>query len=467
VSDAVAADRQAELAGLRKMQSEADEKFEKLGEEIHRQFPEFTRIADPKPLDVESTQRLLGSDEALLLVVPNRSFIHVFGVTRDSFQSYVVGNWNGPDGPEPSQVGKDEDAPISIGRFRKGLGRLDTTGFDLNYSYAMHQKLFGDLKQEILSKPHWNIVGLGEFTSMPFHLLVTERPDPTLKSASERYRRAAWIIKRNAISVLPAVDSLQALRNVANSPKGTRSFLGFGNPTFAARRPSDQIRVAATRSYGEFWKGQEVDRAQLSSLLSPLPETEKEIRDISRQLGGRDSDLYVRERASERLLKSLKLKDFDIVYFATHGLVAGDVKGLGEPSLVLTLPERPDAVDDGLLTASEISELSIDASWVVLSACNTVAGDKPGAEALSGLAKAFFYAGARTLLVSHWEVQSEAATRIAIATFQKLKRDRGATSRADALRQAMLDYINDTSDEQNSNPVAWGAFEVVGDGHLK
>jgi CHAT domain-containing protein len=45
--------------------------------------------------------------------------------------------------------------------------------------------------------------------------------------------------------------------------------------------------------------------------------------------------------------------------------------------------------------------LRLHADWVVLSACNTIAGDKPGAEALSGLARAFFYAGARALLVSH------------------------------------------------------------------
>lgn len=166
-------------------------------------------------------------------------------------------------------------------------------------------------------------------------------------------------------------------------------------------------------------------------------------------------------------MKSLRLQDFDIVYFATHGLVAGDVKGLGQPSLALTMPNKPDSIDDGLLTASEISERSIDTSLVVLSACDTVAGEKPGAEAVSGLAKAFFHAGARTLLVSYWEVQSDAAARLAISTFQRLKREPRAASRADALRQTMLDYINDTSDEQNSNPSVWGAFEIVGDRHLK
>jgi CHAT domain-containing protein len=124
--------------------------------------------------------------------------------------------------------------------------------------------------------------------------------------------------------------------------------------------------------------------------------------------------------------------------------VAGDVKGIGEPSLVLTLPAQPTAFDDGLLTASEVAQLKLNADWVVLSACNTAAGDKPGAEALSGLTRAFFYAGARALLVSHWSVDSEAATRLTTSSFDVIKSTPGI-GRAEALRRAMLAYMNDAS----------------------
>src|SRR5205823_5056999 len=96
---------------------------------------------------------------------------------------------------------------------------------------------------------------------------------------------------------------------------------------------------------------------------------------------------------------------------------------LGEPSLALTIPAQPTELDDGLLTASEVALLKLNADWVVLSACDTIAGDTPGAEALSGLARAFFYAGARALLVSHWHVASIAATRLTISTFDAIKSD--------------------------------------------
>jgi CHAT domain len=108
----------------------------------------------------------------------------------------------------------------------------------------------------------------------------------------------------------------------------------------------------------------------------------------------------IRRRNHEATVKRAPLADYRIVYFATHGLVASDINGLAEPSLALTIPPQPSDLDDGLLTASEVAQLKLNADWVVLSACNTIAGDKPGAEALSGLALAFFYAGAHALLVA-------------------------------------------------------------------
>jgi tetratricopeptide (TPR) repeat protein len=161
-----------------------------------------------------------------------------------------------------------------------------------------------------------------------------------------------------------------------------------------------------------------------------------------------------------------QLANYRVVYFATHGLVAGDVKGIGEPSLALSIPANPTEIDDGLLTSSEVAQLKLNADWVVLSACNTVAGDKPGAEALSGLARAFFYAGTRALLVSHWAVESEAATRLTTSTFDIMSKD-ASVGRAEALRRAMLDYLGDKSNDDNANPAYWGPFSVVGEGAVK
>lgn len=136
---------------------------------------------------------------------------------------------------------------------------------------------------------------------------------------------------------------------------------------------------------------------------------------------------------------------------------------MGEPSLALSIPTQPSEVDDGLLTASEAAQLKLNADWVVLSACNTIAGDKPGAEALSGLARSVFYAGARALLVTHWAVDSAATTRFTTSTFDRLKADPN-TGRAEALRQAMLAYLGDASSPRNAYPAFWGPFALIGEG---
>jgi CHAT domain-containing protein len=195
--------------------------------------------------------------------------------------------------------------------------------------------------------------------------------------------------------------------------------------------------------------------------LRPLPEAVDEVRAIASTLGAGVNNLHIGPAASETVVKRLPLDQYRILHFATHGLVAGEIANLAEPALALSVPDQPSDNDDGLLTASEVTALKLNADWVVLSACNTAAGDKPGAEALSGLARAFFYAGAHALLVSHWPVQSEAAVRLTTVAFDKLKRARGI-GRAEALRRSMVAMID--SGGAGAHPSAWAPFVVVGEG---
>ena len=169
---------------------------------------------------------------------------------------------------------------------------------------------------------------------------------------------------------------------------------------------------------------------------------------------------------TETRLKKLPLDRYRIVHFATHGLLAGETaiidKAGAEPALVLIPPAHVSADDDGLLTASEITTLKLNADWVVLSACNTAgAAGTSSAEALSGLARAFFYAGARALLVSHWEVYSEAAVKLTTRAFAEIAADPNV-SRAEAMRRSMAAMIG--SGGWDAHPAYWAPFIVVGEG---
>ena len=200
----------------------------------------------------------------------------------------------------------------------------------------------------------------------------------------------------------------------------------------------------------------------------PLPETADELCTVAQLMGG---TVHLGEAATEGTVKRLSangtLARARIVHFATHGLLSGETEmltaSMAEPSLLLTPPLQPSEEDDGLLTASEVAGLKLDADWVVLSACNTAsaASDKLDAEALSGLARAFFYAGSRALLVSHWYVNSEAAVMLVTTAFDELKAD-PKIGRAEAMRRAAMRLI--TPAGPRSHPAIWAPFIVVGEG---
>jgi CHAT domain-containing protein len=181
---------------------------------------------------------------------------------------------------------------------------------------------------------------------------------------------------------------------------------------------------------------------------SPLPETVDELCRVAGFTKASVEDVVVGGQATETKIKALsdsgRLADARVVHFATHGLLAGETAlftaSKAEPALMLTPPETASETDDGLLTASEVAGLKLDADWVVLSACNTASGDDIGAEALSGLARAFFYAGARSLLVSHWAVDSQATVALVTAAFEAMAAEPGL-SQGQALARAMTALI--------------------------
>jgi CHAT domain-containing protein len=185
-----------------------------------------------------------------------------------------------------------------------------------------------------------------------------------------------------------------------------------------------------------------------------------------------EQDIFLGKRASEHQVKKMNLSDRRVIAFASHGLVQGDLDGLDEPAIALSAPEVTGDNEDGLLTMSEVLKLKLNADWVVLSACNTGAADGAGAEAVSGLGRAFFYAGSRALLVSMWPVETTSAKKITTGIF-RFQKEIPELSRANALRKSILHLIDkqvlkeDTSGKtvaSYAHPFFWAPFIVVGDG---
>jgi CHAT domain-containing protein len=165
----------------------------------------------------------------------------------------------------------------------------------------------------------------------------------------------------------------------------------------------------------------------------------------------------------------MDLSDRKVIMFSTHGLVPGELNGLTQPALAMSSPEVTGDQDDGLLTMDKVIALKLDADWVVLSACNTAAGEGSGSEAISGLGRAFFFAGARAILVSNWPVDSVASRQLMTDLFKRQQQNQGL-AKSEVLRQAMLYQVDQggmreggTMKYSYAHPLFWAPFVVVGD----
>jgi len=205
--------------------------------------------------------------------------------------------------------------------------------------------------------------------------------------------------------------------------------------------------------------------------LNRLPDTAAEISEIAVTLGAHPTrDIYVGAAASETTVKTRDLSRKKVVAFATHALRPGDLDGLSQPALAFSSPDVTGQDEDGLLIMGEVLSLKLDADLVVLSACDTGAADRQGSEAVSGLGRAFFYSGARALLVTMWPVETSSAHRLTTGLFKWRTREDGL-SWARALQRSMLELMDapglrhpdGTVVARYAHPLFWGSFVVVGD----
>jgi CHAT domain-containing protein len=508
-------DRQAQAAQERRIQSDTlDARLAEIEKTLAKEFPEYAALAYPAALTVPEAQAQLNANEALLVLtdtpalgmtftrapaMPAETFVWVItkrdarwvkaGLDSKSLAREVQALRCGLDETQWTAGSKQRKECVEL--LNKEASPEGMLPFDLGRSHALYQTLFGQANGLITSK-HLLIVPTGPFTALPFQVLVQDKPSVPVPANPDGYVHAKWFGAAHAITILPSVSSLKALRARANASSAAKPFIGFGNPQLdgadgqrgaadAALRkqacPANAVASAAgpARSASaqglaanSLFRGGSVDVAALRQ-VSPLPESADELCAIARSLGAGADDVWLGARMTETNIKYLNAKgrmaDYRVLHFATHGLVAGEAElfteGKAEPSLLFTPPATASETDDGLFTASEVSQLKLDADWVVLSACNTAAGDAKEAEALAGLARAFFYAGARALLVTHWSINSDAAVALTTGAFSALKAEPGI-GRAEALRRSQLALI--AKGGMNAHPSNWAPLVLVGEG---
>ena len=425
---------------------------------IAKDFPRYGELTQPQPLALPEVARLLKGDEALLLFFVGNDATYVWAVSPTQQGWHSI------------NAGKVAMAEI-VTNLRNSIGSVAASrsavpldgeaapqaGFDRTLSAGLYRALLAPLEPVFGQAKHLYIVPDGPLTSLPFSVLIA---DPTMKGQTRNaaeLRATDWLIKRHAITTLPSVEALGVVRRMTPPEGDLLAFAGFGDPVLGGT-----MQLASLSRGPGLMRNGVADVDQLSA-LAPLPQTRAELLGIARSLGAGPETVRLGSKATEGAVKSADLSKTRVLAFATHGLLSGDLKGLDEPALVLTPPLMPDKQDDGLLTASEITDLTLNADWVVLSACNTAGGGTPGGEGVSGLGRGVLFAGARSILVTHWPVRDDAAARITTDVFARLK-DGRAAGKSEALRQAMLALMADASDPSLAEPAAWAPFALVGEG---
>lgn len=477
---------------LRERLTRIEKRLEALDADLASKFPRYHELARPAPLGLEAVQSLLATDEVAVqfVVAPEATYVWAVSKERIVWHRAPIKETEIRSLVRALRCGLDETEWFGEGTARcttlLGLTpeQIPPQGeplpFDPVSAHNLFRILLEPVAREIAGKDLL-VVASGPLTALPLQVLVAEPPPP--RSAKPDYASIAWLGHRHAITVLPSLASLASIRQLARSSKAATPYVGIGNPLLTGANGRDRrafdvpecvIADGAPQRFAALAAkpGQSVTRGagvnlELLRRQEPLPETAEELCRVARFVEASSADIVVGARATEARIKEMsaagRLADARVLHFATHGLLAGEtaqlIAGKAEPALVLTPPTVPSETDDGLLTASEVAGLKLDADWVVLSACNTAAGDQVGAEALSGLARAFFYAGARSILVSHWAVDSDSTVRLITTAFQELSHNPGLTQ-SRALARAMKAMA--ASGGRAAHPTYWSPFVVVG-----
>lgn len=443
-----------------------------LFKQIETQFPDYAALTNPHPATIGQVTKALAANEALVSILSTEDKTFVWALASDGAVAF-----------RGAHVSEDEIAK-RVARLREALdpGDLETDSlrrFDYELGHAIYRDLLAPVEAVLRGATELVVVSGGALAQLPLSLLPTA-PVGNLSPAAVPFaemKQVQWLARRVAVSNSPSANTFVRMRSLpAGSP--TRSaFAGFGDPQFgpivstgsttrrvklrnlALQRPTGLTDAARTEIP---WPNYDQ--------LAPLPDTREEVQSIARVLGADVlKDVFLGRDASRRTVRQLDLSKRRILAFATHGLVPGDLPGLSQPALALAADADPAA--SPLLTLEDVLSLRLDADWVILSACNTAAGDGQGAEAVSGLGRGFFYAGSRALLVTHWPVETVSARLLVTEIFERYANDPKIT-RSAALHRAMLTLMDSPGSVDSSgkvefsyaHPIFWAPYALYGNG---
>ena len=343
-----------------------------------------------------------------------------------------------------------------VGAVRAGIELEDKLPtFDIADARTLYEQTLGTVAPALAGVDRLVVAPAGPLLSLPFEVLLTGPADPAHLAA------APWLVRRFTLVHVPAPANFVSLRKIAGGSRATEPWFGFG----------DFVPVTQAQAARSFPGGDCADSAELLAGLPQLPYARRELDAARSLLGAAPSDELLGPAFTVPAVEKAPLKQFRILHFAAHALLPAELRCQSEPAIITSAPAGAADAAQALLTASDVTQLDLDADLVILSACNSgggasKGGGRSGGESLSGLARAFFYAGARTLLVTHWSVNDQVAAYLVAETLRRMREapTLGVAGALHAAQLAMLDDAGHALPAEVAHPFFWAPFAVIGEG---
>ena len=410
--------------------------LDRLERELSSKFPEFSKLSKPNLASMDEIQSNLSENQAVILPIPVSGHSLTMIVTQDD----VFWGSEKNEGAMLSAQIKLLLSDIDAARLAENANEAS---FDAQAAYKVFKHIFpSNLYEQISNKTDLLFPASGAIAKLPPEIMLTK---PVARDLP--VHNLPWLIKEKSISIF---SDLGDSRKLQKRPNNHQKFAGIGAPTFTGRQSVNAVSK-------QIFRGGVVSIESLA-LLPALPRAALELKQIGAAFDQGDSTIITGDAATEKAVREMDFSNHSVVAFATHGLVSGEINGLAEPALAFTPSGTDDPKNDGLLTATDIAQMSINADWVILSACNSGGGNDNSAPTYSGLARAFRLAGAGSLLLSHWAVRDDAA---AFLTVETIKNAESGMGRAEALRQAQLKLMADRSIAGSAHPAIWAPFILI------
>jgi CHAT domain-containing protein/Flp pilus assembly protein TadD len=421
--------------------------------------PQYAAIKYPQPLELKGIQQQLDKDTILLQYSLGKERSYLWLVTPDSLQAY--------------ELPKGEDIEKAVENFRDAILAANTPygkdhPDDINQPASQLSQMILAPVANKLGKKRLVIVADGALQNIPFAALadpdLTPQP-PSLQgkgeeskplSASERGSYQPLLVNHEIVN-LPSITAIQTQRKLLNNrPLSPKTLAVLADPVFSAEQAAGKpqslgIELDLSRS-----AQQRAMKNLKRNGLDPLPGTRMEAEAMLKLVPSGQTTYAFGADANYDFVNNPSLKQYQHLFFATHGFV--DTKNPELSGIVLAqVDKNGKPVEKGYLRLGDIFNMDWAAELVVLSACETGLGKDTKGEGLVGLTRGLMYAGSKRAVVSLWKVSDKGTSELMPLFYKSVL---AGKSPAVALREAQLQMWQG---KEWRNPYFWAAFTLQGE----